>query len=50
MVRMPTDTLTAVRRMVVCALLALAVVPAAADAKIIELGLTSKQPVASCPA
>jgi hypothetical protein len=47
---MPTDTLTAVRRMVVCALVALAVLPAAAEAKIIELGQTSQQPVPSCPA
>jgi hypothetical protein len=46
---MPTHT-RAVRRMVVGALAALAVVPAAAEAKIIELGQTSQQPVPSCPA
>jgi len=47
---MPTDMPTAVRRGVVCALSALALLPAAAQAKIIELGQTSQQPVPSCPA
>jgi hypothetical protein len=47
---MPTDKPTAVRRVVVCAVSALALLPAAAQAKIIELGQTSQQPVPSCPA
>jgi hypothetical protein len=37
-------------RALVCALTALTVLPAAADAKIIELGQTATQPVPSCPA
>lgn len=41
---------TVVRHTIVCALLALGVLPAAADAKIIELGQTAQQPVPSCPA
>jgi len=38
------------RRVTLCAAAALALLPAAADAKIIELGQTSQQPVPSCPA
>src|ERR671932_333088 len=47
---MPSTTSTAVRRVVLCALLALALWPAGAQAKIIELGQTAQQPVPSCPA
>jgi hypothetical protein len=42
--------LTAARRVVPGALLAAALTPAAADAKIIELGQTAQQPTPSCPA
>jgi hypothetical protein len=37
-------------RALVCALMVLTALPAVADAKIIELGQTSTQPVPSCPA
>jgi hypothetical protein len=46
---MPTSSSSAVRRALLCALLALAVVPASAGAKIIELGQTAEQPTPSCP-
>src|SRR4051794_34220693 len=51
MVVMPTSSIVGLRRALLCALLAIAVVPASAGAKIIELGQTSGEPpVPSCPA
>jgi hypothetical protein len=47
---MPFATLRNARRAVLVALLAVAAVPAAAPAKIYELGLTSDVPEPSCPA
>jgi hypothetical protein len=47
---MPRAIPTAIRRVVVCALSIFALLPAAAEAKIIELGQTDQQPVPSCPA
>jgi hypothetical protein len=47
---MPVATLRNARRAALVALLAAAAVPAAASAKIIELGVTSDVPKPSCPA
>jgi hypothetical protein len=47
---MPRAIPTAMRRVVVCAMTILALLPAVAEAKIIELGQTDQQPTPSCPA